>query len=63
MPPGVSHYVDSVSTGRLRPASEGRIRTPPERGQRTMLMLEAEGVAFILDRIVLDRFAPSVAVA
>ena len=39
--------------------SEGRIRTPPERGQRTML--EAEGVAFGLDRIDLDRFAPSVA--
>ena len=59
----MSHYVSSVSRGRLRPASEGCIRTPPDHGQRTMLMLEAEGVAFILDRIVLDRFAPSVAVA
>ena len=38
--------------------SGGRIRTPPERGQRTML--EAEGVAFALDRVDLDRFAPSV---
>ena len=38
--------------------SEGRIRTPPERGQRTML--EAEGVAFALDRVDRDRFAPSV---
>ena len=57
----MSHYVSSGSRGRLRPASEGRIRTPPERGQRTML--EAEGVAFGLDRIDLDRFASSVASA
>ena len=55
----MSHYVSSVSRGRLRPASEGCILTPPERGQRTLL--EAEGVAFVLDRVDLDRFAPSVA--
>ncbi|MDE0408532.1 MAG: MGMT family protein [Alphaproteobacteria bacterium] len=36
--------------------AEGRILTPPERGQRTLL--EAEGVEFVLDRIDLHRFAP-----
>ena len=36
--------------------AEGRILTPPERRQRTML--EAEGVGFTLDRVDLHRFAP-----
>ncbi|GEM_PF-4628783 len=36
--------------------AEGRILTPPERRQRTML--EAEGVGFTLDRVDLRRFAP-----
>ena len=36
--------------------AEGRILTPPERRQRTML--EAEGVGFTLDRVDLQRFAP-----
>ena len=55
----MSQNVRFCLTGRLRPASEGCILTPPEHGPCTML--EAEGVAFGLDRIDLDRFAPSVA--
>ena len=39
--------------------AEGRIRTAPERGQRARL--EAEDVAFALDRVDLERFAPPAA--
>ena len=52
----LSRHPDAPGWHRVVDA-EGRIRTPPERGQRARL--EAEGVAFTLDRVDLDRFAPA----
>ena len=51
----LARYPDAGGWHRVVDA-EGRIITPPGRGQRTML--KAEGVEFVLDRIDLHRFAP-----
>lgn len=52
----LSRHPDAPGWHRIVNA-EGRIRTPPGRGQRARL--EDEGVEFTLDRVALDRFAPA----
>ena len=52
----LSRHPDAPGWHRIVNA-EGRIRTPPGRGQRAKL--EDEGVEFTLDRVDLDRFAPA----
>ncbi len=51
----LAHHPDAAGWHRVVDA-EGRIPSPPGRGQRAML--QAEGVEFVLDSIDLHRFAP-----